>query len=183
MKTMKKPVRGRACRHCLSLEPIAKISAVATAVASPLSRDQGERQSMNRVRAVMVTGTFDLLHKGHLHLFKEAQIHGNRLIVVLARDFTILKEKGHNPLHDERKRLVQIQRLPFVDKAILGNKRDKLSILNTIKPDILALGYDQKIPLLELKAYIKSHHLPTKIVRLHAYYPNIYKSSKLKKKL
>lgn len=132
---------------------------------------------------VMVTGSFDLLHKGHLHAFKEAKRHGDQLIVVLAKDTTILREKGHRPYHAERKRLENVRKLPMVDKAILGNKRDKLSILRTIKPDVLALGYDQKIPLLKLKAYIKRHNLPTKIVRLHSHYPNIYKSSIIKKKL
>lgn len=132
---------------------------------------------------IMVTGAFDLLHEGHKHLFKEAKQHGDRLIVVLARDLTILKEKGHKPLHNEQERLSAVRTTEGVDKAILGNEDDKLKILEDIRPDILALGYDQKMPIRLIKTYIKQHSIPTKIIKLHPHYPNIYKSSRLKRKI
>ena len=54
---------------------------------------------------VMVFGTFDILHPGHLNFFKQAREFGNFLIAVIARDKTVLKIKGRLPKNNEKKRL------------------------------------------------------------------------------
>ncbi|MCJ2563189.1 MAG: adenylyltransferase/cytidyltransferase family protein, partial [Candidatus Thermoplasmatota archaeon] len=49
---------------------------------------------------VMASGVFDLLHTGHLHYLEEAKKLGDELIVVVARDSTVRKEK-HDPITTE----------------------------------------------------------------------------------
>ena len=113
----------------------------------------------------MATGTFDLLHIGHIYFLKEAKKLGDKLIVIVARDSTVRKLK-HEPVTPEKMRLQLIKELRIVDEAYLGKKDDMYEIVEEIKPDIIALGYDQihnekKIRLDLIKRGVKS-----KIVRL-----------------
>ena len=62
-------------------------------------------------KTVMVFGTFDLLHKGHLNFFKQASEFGNNLIVVVARGETVNKVKGKFPDNDENKRVEEIRKI------------------------------------------------------------------------
>ncbi|MCH9030625.1 MAG: adenylyltransferase/cytidyltransferase family protein [Bacteroidetes bacterium] len=55
-------------------------------------------------RVVMIFGTFDILHKGHLNLFDQAKKHGDFLIAVIARDKTVVKVKDREPKHNEKER-------------------------------------------------------------------------------
>ena len=128
---------------------------------------------------VMVFGTFDILHPGHLNFFKQAREFGNFLIAVIARDKTVLKIKGRLPKNNEKKRLNNLKNNNLIDKAILGGLKDKYEIIKKLKPDIICLGYDQKAFIEELKNKIKDFGLKIKIVRLKSYKPEIYKSSKL----
>ena len=94
---------------------------------------------------VMAVGVFDLLHAGHLHYVEQAKRLGDELVVVVAHDDTVRKQK-HEPIttHDLRCRMVA--GLKPVDRAIVGNPPTSpiFDILDDIKPDIIALGYDQK---------------------------------------
>src|SRR5437879_6111071 len=93
---------------------------------------------------VMVFGTFDALHEGHLNLFKQAKALGDRLIVVVSRDATTNEVKGHTPQKTELQRLAAVQQTAGVDLAILGSAgADKHAVIVERKPDIIALGYDQ----------------------------------------
>ena len=56
------------------------------------------------MKKVMVFGSFDILHQGHLYFLNEARRFGEELIVVIARDETILKVKGHKPKYNEKER-------------------------------------------------------------------------------
>jgi len=94
---------------------------------------------------VMAVGVFDLLHAGHLHYLEQAKSLGSHLIVVIAHDDTVRKRK-HEPVtnHDFRKRMVA--GLKPVDEVFIGNPPETpiFDILNEIKPDVIALGYDQE---------------------------------------
>ena len=125
------------------------------------------------MKKILIFGTFDILHKGHLNLFKQARKHGDILIAVIARDKTIKKIKGKNPRHKEKTRLKNIKK--YVDKAFLGNKTNKYAVIKKIKPDIICLGYDQNSFTKNLKKHFKK-----KIIRLKPYKPDIYKSSKIR---
>jgi len=126
---------------------------------------------------VMVFGTFDILHPGHLYFLKEAKHHGDKLFVVVARDTTVKELKGKVPVHDERVRLKKINSLPFVDHAILGDKKNKFALIEKIRPDIICLGYDQHHFTQKLTKELKKINLHAKIIRLKAYKEHIYKSS------
>jgi cytidyltransferase-like protein len=133
------------------------------------------------MKKVMVFGTFDGIHKGHEFLFEEAKKHGDFLIVVVARDKTVLEIKKRLPRRDEKTRLLDLRNLSIVDEAVLGNDEDKLKIVLQKKPDIVCLGYDQKSFVDQLKERISIDKLPIEIIRLGSFMPDVYKSSKLDK--
>jgi len=127
----------------------------------------------------MVFGTFDGLHPGHLNFFRQARRHGDYLIAVIARNLTVKRLKSHLPIFNERTRLEATKRVKSVNKAVLGHKKDYFRVILREKPNIICLGYDQKIPG-NLAPKIKKRGI--KIYRLKSYKPRIYKSSKLFKK-
>ena len=94
---------------------------------------------------VMAVGVFDLLHAGHLHYVEQAKQLGDELVVVVAHDDTVRKQK-HEPITNQDLRKRMVQGLKPVDKAIIGNPPTVpiFEILENVKPDIIALGYDQK---------------------------------------
>jgi len=97
---------------------------------------------MARAIRVMATGVFDLLHPGHLSFLQEAKKLGDELVVVVARDSTAKRFK-HTPITTEAIRLEMVAALKPVDRAILGNEGDIYDILSDLRPDVVALGFDQ----------------------------------------
>lgn len=130
---------------------------------------------------VMAFGTFDIFHEGHKNYLKQARKHGEQLIVIVARDKNVRKAKGHLPKNDERARLAAVQASGLANEAVLGHSDDRYEVLKKYKPDVIALGYDQKADVSELREKIFAFGLKdVKILRLAAYRPEVYKSSKLK---
>lgn len=132
------------------------------------------------MKTVMIFGTFDILHVGHLNLFKQARKFADKLIVVVARDVNVEKIKKNNSINNEKERLELLQHIDLIDKAIWGDTRDVYKVIRTYKPDVIALGYDQKEFTDKLKDKIKEFKLTTKVVRLKPYQPTTKKSSKIK---
>jgi len=123
----------------------------------------------------MAFGAFDVLHPGHVHFLEHARSLGDRLVVVVARNSTVEKVKGVKPWFDERKRLAAVRKLECVDRALLGNKRDFHAVVRRVKPEVVALGYDQKADEGALSKL-------GRVTRLKAFKPRKYKSTLLKKK-
>ena len=117
---------------------------------------------------VMASGTFDLLHMGHIFYLKEAKKLGDELIVVVARDETVKKLK-HEPITSEQLRLNLIKELEVVDRAYLGEKDDMYAIVEEIKPDIIALGFDQIHNKKQILEELNKRKIKTKIVRLQKF--------------
>jgi len=117
---------------------------------------------------VMATGTFDLLHMGHIYYLKEAKKLGDELVVVIARDSTVRRLK-HEPVTPEDMRLNLIKELKMVDEALLGHEDDMYSVLKEIKPDIIALGYDQIHDEKKIEQELRKRKLAAKVVRLPKY--------------
>ncbi len=94
---------------------------------------------------VMAVGVFDLLHAGHLHYMEQAKALGDYLIVVVAHDDTVRKRK-HEPVTGQDLRRRMVEGLKPVDEAVIGNPPNVpiFDILPIVKPDIIALGYDQE---------------------------------------
>lgn len=135
------------------------------------------------MKTVMVFGTFDILHVGHLDLFKQARKLGDYLIVVVARDVNVKKIKQSQAINNETERLELLQHINLIDKAIWGDTRDVYKVIRTYKPHVIALGYDQKEFTDKLNDKIKEFKLTTKVVRLKPYQPIAKKSSKIKSRL
>ncbi len=128
---------------------------------------------------VLVTGVFDGLHPGHEDLFRQAHEQGEHLIVLVARDETVKRVKGHWPRIKEMKRLEAIRNHPLVQDARLGGLGDKLATIEDIKPDVIMLGYDQQAFTEDLEAKLATRNLHPRIVRATAFQPERYKSSLL----
>jgi cytidyltransferase-like protein len=126
---------------------------------------------------VVVFGTFDGLHPGHINFFEQAKKLGNYLVVVVGRDVTVNKIKGHFPKRSELLRLKAVKQCQLVNEAMLGNIGNPYEIIKKIKPDIIALGYDQDSFSAGLPEFIKKENLKIEIIRLKSYKPEIYKSS------
>ena len=117
---------------------------------------------------VMATGAFDLLHLGHIYFLKEAKKLGNKLAVVVATDSTVRRLK-HEPVNPEEIRLNLIKELKVVDEAYLGHEDDMYEIVEEIKPDIIALGFDQVHDEDKIKSELKKRKIEVKVVRLPEY--------------
>ncbi|MFX0099205.1 MAG: adenylyltransferase/cytidyltransferase family protein [Candidatus Hodarchaeota archaeon] len=99
--------------------------------------------SEEKEKIVMVAGTFDLIHPGHLHLIQEAANLG-KVVVVVGRDKNVEELKGKKPVIPEDQRLYMVSALKGVHKAVLGNEStDFTKIIKEISPDIILLGPDQ----------------------------------------
>jgi len=132
------------------------------------------------MKTVMASGSFDLLHPGHLYYLEQAKKHGDRLVVVVARDSNIERFKKKKPKFSEEERLEHVKVLPIVDEAMLGHVGNIFDIISEIKPDVICLGYDQKLEAKKLKEELEKRDLKAEVVRVSAFKPEIYKSSKLK---
>ena len=84
------------------------------------------------------------MHLGHLHYLQEARKHGDELVVVVATDATVRKRK-HEPVTPQAMRLEMVSSLKVVDREVLGREGDMFEVVAEIKPDIIALGYDQEL--------------------------------------
>ena len=133
------------------------------------------------MKTVMIFGTFDIIHGGHIHMFKEAQEYGDKVIAVVARDINVERIKEFGALHDEEERLDFLNHIDLINEVILGDKTDVYKAIKNNKPDIIALGYDQKVYVDELADAITNAGLECQIVRLTAHKENKLKSNKIRK--
>lgn len=136
------------------------------------------------MKKVLVFGTYDIFHPGHVFFLKEARKYGGILNVVVALDATVMKVKGKLPTNKESDRLARIKNLDYVDKAYLGKKGDKYAIIEELKPDVIVLGYDQNSFTGGLKEMLNKKKLDVEVVRIKkSYKADMYKSSILNSKL
>jgi len=137
---------------------------------------------------VLASGVFDLLHLGHVKFLEEAKKAGGRnaeLLVIVARDITVEKNKGSKPIMSENQRRALVESLKVVDEAILGLEDfDIGDVIEKIKPDIIALGYDQTEMELQVREYIKKHGLNVKTIRVGKFGEDeLDSSSKIRQKI
>jgi FAD synthetase len=139
-------------------------------------------------KTVLATGVFDLLHLGHLRFLEESKKKGglgSKLVVVVARDKTVLRRKGRGPVVPEDQRRELVSALRVVDRAILGREEiDLLGILKEVKPDIVCVGYDQNEIRVAVTRLVRRQGLPVRVVRIRRFGPVGYNSSsKLKNRI
>ncbi|MCQ1535916.1 FAD synthase [Methanosarcina sp. KYL-1] len=113
---------------------------------------------------ILATGTFDLLHPGHVYFLTKARALGDELYVIVARDSNVTHKP--KPIVPEEQRLEMVSALGMVDKALLGSKNDMFEPLKEMKPDIIALGYDQRFDAELLENELRKRGLTAKVVRI-----------------
>ncbi len=131
-------------------------------------------------KIVMCFGTFDGLHPGHEDYFRQAKEYGDELVVIVARDITVMDVKGNLPANGEGHRLNVVSEHPLVDDARLGHPGDKYRVIEDVNPDFICLGYDQEAFTENLDAELARRGLSAAIVRLEPFFPDQYKSSLLR---
>jgi FAD synthetase len=119
---------------------------------------------------VLAAGKFDILHLGHIAYLEQAKElagDGGELVVVLALDKTIEKERGAPPVFPQDQRQKIVESIEFVDRAIIGlDTSDHTIIIDQVQPDIIALGYDQYTDVSALENHFREKGMNTEIVRL-----------------
>jgi len=139
-------------------------------------------------RVVLASGVFDLLHLGHVRFLEEAKKTGGKnaeLIVIIARDSTVENKKGRRPVMSENQRRALVESLKVVDEAVLGfEKFDLGDVVELIKPDVIALGYDQTEVEKATKQYVNNHKLDIRVVRIGKFEEDeLDSSSKIRQKI
>jgi FAD synthetase len=139
-------------------------------------------------KVVLASGVFDLLHLGHVKFLEYAKKAGGenaKLVVIIARDSTVEKTKGRKPIMSEDQRRTLVESLKVVDEAVLGYENfDIGEVIENIKPDVIALGYDQEEMEKEVRNYVDKNKVNVKIVRIGKFGENtLDSSSKIKQKI
>lgn len=145
-------------------------------------------EKMKKQRVVLASGVFDLLHLGHVKFLEEAKRaggEGSKLIVVVARDSTVQRMKGAKPIITEENRRALVEALKVVDEAILGfEEMDIGKVLESVKPDVVAVGYDQDGIEAEVKRVIAEKALPVEVVKIGKFLSeDIDSSTNIKRKI
>ncbi len=130
------------------------------------------------LRVVLAGGVFDIIHPGHLHTLRAAKTLGNVLVVVVATDSTAQKMKNRIPLHNMELRRDLVSSLSMVDYAMVGHEGDIFKTVEYVKPDIIALGYDQIHQEKFITDGCRKIGINVSIARLQSPIPDI-KSSKI----
>ncbi len=139
-------------------------------------------------KIVLASGVFDLLHLGHVKFLEEAKKAGSKdaeLIVIIARDSTVEKNKGRKPIMSENQRRALVESLKVVDEAVLGFEEfDIGDVIERIKPDVVALGYDQVDMEKRVREYVDKHKLGAIVVRIGKFEEDaLDSSSKIRQKI
>jgi FAD synthetase len=135
------------------------------------------------LKVVLVGGVFDLIHPGHIHTLKAAKAEGDVLVVVVARQSTAQKIKKYRKIyHDEKLRKDLVTSLNFVDLAVIGKEGTLYDTVEYVKPNVIALGYDQAHSEKDIAENCKKRNLNVQVIRLSTPIPGS-KSSKMKEEL
>lgn len=137
-------------------------------------------------KVVLASGVFDLLHYGHLRFLEEAKKSGGedaKLVVVVARDKTVERMKGEPPIMPEGERRALVEALKVVDEAILGFEEFSMErVLQTVRPDVVALGYDQGYLEGDVKRAAEKLGMKVEVVRIGKFGRRL-SSSEIKRKI
>jgi glycerol-3-phosphate cytidylyltransferase/FAD synthetase len=120
------------------------------------------------LRVILAGGVFDIIHPGHIHTLNAAKALGDVLVVVVATDKTAEKMKKRTPLHKQDQRRDLVKSLSMVDLCVIGQEGDIFKTVEVIKPEIIALGYDQVHQEKFITDGCKKLNLNVKVARLQS---------------
>lgn len=134
----------------------------------------------SKLEIVLAGGVYDILHLGHLAVLAEAKTYGDVLVVVVATDVTVETLKGRRPVFPEEDRRALVESMKPVDAAILGYEDVGMGyeqVIDEVKPDIIALGYDQDSVTRTVTEIVQKRKLNVRIIRLSKFDKEKYLSS------
>ena len=134
----------------------------------------------NSLKVVLAGGVFDIIHPGHIHTLNAAKKLGDILVVVVATDNTAVKLKKRRPLHNQEQRQELVEALSMVDLCLVGQEDDMFKTVNHVRPQTIALGYDQVHQEKFIMDGCKRIQLDAKVARLQSPIPES-SSSKIEK--
>jgi len=129
------------------------------------------------VKRVVATGTFDILHPGHLYYLSESKKLGDELYVIIARDANV-KHKPR-PIIPEEQRRAMVAALKPVDHAILGDLNHMYRPIEEIHPEIITIGFNQYFNEENLRTELARRRLEAQVVRIGKYSDGDLASSRL----
>lgn len=129
------------------------------------------------MRRVVATGTFDILHTGHLYYLEESRRLGDELSVIVARDANV-KHKP-KPIVPEDQRLKMVAALKPVDHAVLGDLHDMFRPIREILPAVITIGFNQHFDEEKLRKDLSARGISAEVVRIGKYAGDTYCSSSL----
>ena len=128
------------------------------------------------LKVVLAGGVFDIIHPGHIHTLNSAKQLGDVLVVVVATENTAQKMKKRKPLHNQEQRRDLVKSLSMVDLCVIGHEGDIFKTVEQIKPEIVALGYDQIHQEKFITDGCRKLNLNVKVARLQSPIPEISSS-------
>ncbi|MDW8034329.1 MAG: adenylyltransferase/cytidyltransferase family protein [Nitrososphaerota archaeon] len=128
-------------------------------------------------RVVLTTGVFDIIHPGHIRFLEEAKRLAGRkgkLVVIVACDTIVKKNKGRIPLFKARDRAFMVSKLKPVDTVYVGRRGDLDKniefFIKKIQPDVIVFGYDQEEIIRKTLEVLDRLGLRIKIVKMRKFY-------------
>lgn len=143
---------------------------------------------MAKGKIVLASGTFDLLHLGHVKYLEAAKKAGGekaKLVVIVARDSVAERRKGGKPVMLEDQRRALVEALKVVDEAVLGYEDLNIGrVIEKIKPDIIAVGHDQEDVERDVRKFIREQGLSIEVVKIGKFGKDeLNSTSKIKRKI
>jgi FAD synthetase len=141
-----------------------------------------------KMKRVLAAGVFDLLHYGHIRYLEEAKKLGGpdaKLTVIVARDETVRRMKGQDPVIPEDQRRAVVEALRVVDEALLGfEDLDLDRVIQQVRPDIVAVGHDQEAIRNQVEKIKRARELSLEIVQVGRFgEEDLNSSSKIKRRI
>ena len=114
---------------------------------------------------VVATGTFDLLHPGHIYYLEESGKFGDELFVIVARDANVRHKPS--PVIPEEQRRSMVAALRAVDHAVLGDPTVMFRPIREIRPDVITIGFNQHFDTEVLVRKLAEQSLDARVVRIN----------------
>lgn len=137
---------------------------------------------MKREVKVMAAGVFDIIHLGHVLYLRAAKALGTHLTVVVACNKTAEKMK-HKPVVSQENRVQMMEELKSVDRVILGGEGDRYDVVRKVKPDIIAIGFDQVHNKERMEEELAKRKIKCRVVRLDKFASDLDSTSRLIEKI
>jgi FAD synthetase len=130
------------------------------------------------MKRVLVFGTFDVLHPGHIYFLRQAKRKGDWLIASVARDEYVRQTKRREPVHLQGERIEKLLETGLVDEAHLSDEDvGNYGVVSRAKPNVVCFGHDQSSLRSNFEGWLEERELSIATHVVSAFHPERYKSS------